>query len=69
MPDDRDSGAKALQSAGVAVECVFSQPLDSLQVSGTPTLLLLDAQGRVERAWVGQLTFQREKEVIAAAEK
>jgi len=34
MPDDRDSGAKALQSAGVAVECVFSQPLDSLQVSG-----------------------------------
>jgi hypothetical protein len=69
MPDDKESGAKALQSGGVAVDGVFSQPLDSLKVTGTPTLLLLDSNGRVARAWVGQLTPQGEKEVIAAVEK
>jgi thioredoxin-related protein len=69
MPDDRESGAKALQSGDVAVDSVFSQPLDSLKVTGTPTILLLDSHGRVARAWVGQLTPQGEEELITAVEK
>jgi hypothetical protein len=69
MPDDRDSSVGALQSGGVAVDGVFSQPLNTIQVTGTPTLLLLDSNGRVARAWVGQLTPQGEKELIAAVEK
>lgn len=69
MPDDRDSAVKALKSGGVAVDAIFSQPLNFMQVSGTPTLLLLDSNGRVARAWVGQLTPQGEKEVIAAVER
>jgi hypothetical protein len=69
MPDDRDSAAKELQSGGVAVDGVFNQPLNSIQVSGTPTLLLLDAKGRVAKAWVGQLTPQGEKRLITAVEK
>jgi hypothetical protein len=40
-----------------------------LKVSGTPTLLLLDSKGRVERAWIGQLNPQGEKELIATVEK
>jgi hypothetical protein len=53
----------------VTIDGVFSQPLDSLKVTGTPTLLLLDSNGRVARAWVGQLTPQGEEELIAAVEK
>jgi thioredoxin-related protein len=69
MPDDKDSASKALQSSGAVVDGIFSQPLDSLKVSGTPTLLLLDSKGRVERAWIGQLNPQGEKELIATVEK
>jgi hypothetical protein len=69
MPDDQDSATKELQSGGVAVDGVFNQPLNSIQVSGTPTLLLLDAKGRVAKAWVGQLTPQGEKRLITAVEK
>jgi hypothetical protein len=69
MPDDRASGTSILQSGGVAVDGVFNQKLDSMKVTGTPTLLLLDANGRVARAWIGQLTARREKEVIAAAQE
>ncbi|HTZ95569.1 MAG TPA: hypothetical protein VMB18_04165 [Terriglobales bacterium] len=69
MPDDPATGSEELKSSGVGVDGVFSQPLDLIKVTGTPTLLLLDATGRVAQAWVGQLSPQREKEVIAAAER
>lgn len=69
MPNDQNSAAKELQSGGVVVDGVFNQPLSSIQVSGTPTLLLLDTNGRVAKAWVGQLTPQGEKKLITAVEK
>jgi hypothetical protein len=69
MPDDKDVASEILQSGGVTVESVFGQPLDSIKVSGTPTLLLLDAYGRVKKSWVGQLQPRQEEEVIAAAER
>jgi hypothetical protein len=69
MPSDQKSGAAALQSGGLTVESVFDQPLDSIRVSGTPTLLLLDSNGRVTDAWGGQLTSQGEDDVIAAVER
>jgi len=67
MPDDQVSGTKVLQSGGLTIDSVFNQPLNSIQVSGTPTLLLLNSTGRVVRAWVGQQTSQGEEEVISAS--
>lgn len=69
MPDDRATGAADLRSGGVSVEALFNQPLSSIRVSGTPTLFLVDAKGKIEHSWVGQLTPQGEKDVIAAVEK
>ena len=69
MPDNQTSGIQMLQSAGLTVDSVFNQPLDSIKVSGTPTLLLLDASGRIAKAWVGQLPPEDEKAVIAAAQR
>jgi hypothetical protein len=42
---------------------VVSTSLDSLGVSATPTLLLLDDSGRVEKAWVGKLDGPGQQQV------
>ena len=67
MPDDASSGSSFLRKGDVEVEGIFGQELDALNVSGTPTVLLVDSSGHIERTWVGQLTPQGEKEVMKAA--
>src|ERR1700679_3452326 len=42
---------------------VVSASLDDVHVEATPTLLLVDAHGRVEKAWVGQLDDSGQKQV------
>jgi hypothetical protein len=69
MPDDRSSGMKHLNVEGVYIEGAFAHPLSSINVSGTPTLLLVNANGRVDKAWVGQLLPAQESEVLSAVEK
>ena len=69
MPDDRTSVTADLLSGGVSIEAVFNQQLSSIRVAGTPTLFLVDAKGRIEQSWVGQLSPESEKDVIAAAAK
>lgn len=69
MPDVKESGTKELQSAGLTVDSIFNQPLDSIKVELTPTALLVDAHGVVKRAWVGELPPQNEKDLIAAVER
>jgi hypothetical protein len=69
MPDDPAAGTADLRSGGVSVEALFNQPLSSIQVSGTPTLFLVDAKGSIEHSWIGELTPQGEKDVIATLEK
>lgn len=68
MPDDPGLGGKLLESNHVDVQCIFDEPLSSIHVSGTPTLLLVDAAGRVEKAWVGQLSQAQEADVISQAQ-
>jgi len=41
----------------------------SLQVSGTPTLILVDGSGKVERTWVGELDSAGEENVLKAVRK
>jgi len=66
MPDAREPGELWLKQSKLELDSVFDQTLDSIHVTGTPTLLLLDSHGRVERAWIGQLTDSREREVLTA---
>jgi hypothetical protein len=42
---------------------VVSAPLDTMGVRGTPTLLLVDSHGKVEKAWVGKLDDAGQKQV------
>lgn len=43
--------------------------LADIKVAGTPTLMLVDASGKVEAVWVGQLSQKREGEVMDAIGK
>jgi thioredoxin-related protein len=67
MPNDASSGGSLLSKYDVEVQTIFSQRLGALKVAGTPTVLLVDSSGRIERAWVGQLPPTAEKEVMHAA--
>jgi len=67
MPDEKEFGAKYLKDAGVTVDAVFGQSPDSIKVSGTPTLMLIDSKGRVQHAWIGKQSPQGEQEIISAA--
>jgi len=69
MPNDASSGSSLLKKDDVEVQGIFGQELDALKVPGTPTVLLLDSNGRIEREWVGQLTPSGEKDVMSAAEE
>ena len=66
MPDQAKTASVELQSGGVNIEGAFQQPLSAIYVSATPTLLMVNAQGKVERDWVGQLSSAQETEVITA---
>ncbi len=67
MPNDASYGSSLLEKNNLEVQGIFGQRLDALRVSGTPTVLLLDSSGRIEREWIGQLTPRAEKEVMNAA--
>jgi peroxiredoxin len=66
LPQPATEGQSYLQKLGVAVPEVLQSPLESVEVSGTPTLLLLDAQGRIQKAWVGKLRPEQEQQVVAS---
>jgi hypothetical protein len=42
---------------------VVSASLDTMGVNSTPTLLLVDGKGKVERAWIGKLDDAGQKQV------
>ena len=69
MPNDASSGGTFLRTDDVEAQAIFGQRLGALRVPGTPTVLLLDSSGRVEREWIGQLTPREEKEVMNAAKE
>ncbi|MDI3256022.1 MAG: hypothetical protein QJR10_14760 [Bacillota bacterium] len=69
MPDNSLVGQAMLKSADISMDGIYSEPLDKLNVTATPTILLVDNRGRVMREWIGELTPQRENDVISAARK
>jgi hypothetical protein len=50
------------QSIAPSVQ-VISSRLDSMGVTGTPTLLLIDGNGKVQQAWVGELDDKDQQQV------
>jgi len=55
-----------LEKEQLGVDEVKQIPLDSIRVSGTPTLMIVDTSGTILKSWVGKLTPAAEAEVVNA---
>lgn len=64
--DGLDPVTDYLASAGLAPHTVASFPkARPLAIQGTPTVLLLEGDGRLKDSWVGQLTPEAEASILA----
>jgi len=66
FPDAADAVKEVVQTEGLKVPALAEVPLEQLKASGTPTLLLVDRNGKVLKAWIGMLSPREELEVLAA---
>jgi hypothetical protein len=66
FPDGADAVNEVVRSESLGVRALTGVPLDRLNVSGTPTLLLVDRSGTVLKAWIGMLSPRQELEVMRA---
>ena len=64
LPQSPTEGRKYLDDLDVSIKEVRQAELPSIQVAGTPTLILVDNQGIVTRAWVGKLPAEEEADVL-----
>lgn len=64
FPQSVSSARKYLSDIGVAVNEVNQVSPSSLGIGGTPTLILVDDSGTVQRIWVGRLSPAKEAELF-----
>lgn len=66
-PGEAASVTRYLSEQGVPRDGIINASLSDVNVSGTPTLLLVDNTGHIKNVWVGKLDANREKEVMQKA--
>ena len=64
LPNNTEEGRRYLADLGVPVERVLQARLGSLDVTGTPTLIMLK-RGAVSDVWVGALPPEAEADVLS----
>ena len=69
FPDDPAIVRQVVETQQLTIEVVPGIELGQVKVQATPTLMLVDEQGRVSKVWMGQLPAAEEAEVIAAISK
>lgn len=63
----REDAAAFAKSHNLGLPAIKGVPLDVMpNIPGTPTLLLVDANGRVASSWVGKLSPSDERAVLSA---
>lgn len=67
VPDKQEIAAPYLAENGFDDTVTYDHPLDDLHVDGTPTLLLVDEKGTIQKAWIGQLKAPQEEEVLTSS--
>jgi len=65
LPQPPAEAEAYLKGEGVAVDEIRQATLPDLEISGTPTLLIVDRSGRVRNVWPGKLPGEKEDEVMA----
>lgn len=64
FPTENQQNISHLKDLGLSAMEVRQSSLDSLQVGGTPTLMLTNDKGEITDFWVGKLTPEKEAEVL-----
>jgi hypothetical protein len=64
LPGRQEESAAYLDQLGLSHLELKQSPLNTLQVSGTPTLILTNDKGEITDYWVGKLSSDKESEVI-----
>lgn len=64
FPELVSESKEYLRNLGVYVDEIKQIPLDSLEVRGTPTLMLVNNAGLVTDVWIGKLPPSEETEVL-----
>src|ERR1041385_230039 len=65
LPQPNREAKFSLQNQGVIVDEIQQAALPDLDISATPTLLLIDTRGIIKNIWIGKLPSEKEREVIA----
>jgi hypothetical protein len=69
FPDDLAAVRQLLETQRLAVEAFPGIELNQVKVEGTPTLILVDRQGRVSKVWIGELAPAGQDDVATAISK
>lgn len=69
LPEKQEEAESYLKEHGIGADVVISAPVSEIGVSGTPTLLLLDRENKLEEMWVGKLNDSEEAQVIDRLKK
>lgn len=67
FPNDAAQIQQFMSKESLRVRSVAAVPLEKLRVNATPTLILVDNTGRVERAWIGMLSPPEQFELFKTA--
>lgn len=67
FPNDPARVRQFMSKESLRVRSVAAVPLEKLRVNATPTLILVDNSGRVERAWIGMLSPPEQFELFRSA--
>jgi len=65
MPDNKEAGAALLSTHGITSQSIPGTLLNKMKIYGTPTLLLVDANGRLLQSWIGELDASRADALLA----
>ena len=67
FPNQAETVRRFTAQEDLPIRSVAGVPLDELGVVATPTLILVNRDGRVERSWVGILTTRQELDLLKVA--
>ena len=68
LPQDIRESKQYLSDLSVPIDDVKQSGFDVLGVQGTPTLILVNQDGKVEQSWTGKLPPEKETEVLKRIE-
>ena len=67
FPNEAEMVRQFMTREDLRIRSVSAAPLEKLHVNATPTIILVDNKGRVDRSWIGLLSPSEELDLIKFA--